>query len=138
MNLSRYCILFLCILVSCKRDRQANIPYVPVDITIYLSDPQHFNLNFVGGWGYLNGGSRGIVVYRITQDGFVAFDRHCTYDVNNPCGQVSVDTNSFFLTDTCCNSSFLVSDGSVYRAPATLPLQYYRTTYYENYVRIYN
>lgn len=80
----------------------------------------------------------GIVVYRLGQEAFVAFDRHCTYDVQNTCGQVVVDTNSFFLTDPCCASSFLISDGSVFKNPAQIPLQRYRTTLYENTLRIYN
>lgn len=132
-----YAILIVC-LSACKKNNQAIIPYVQVDQSLYLVDPINFNLNFVGGWRYLNGGSRGIVVYRLSQDQFVAFDRHCTYDINNPCGMVSIDTNSFFLTDTCCGSSFLVSDGAVYHAPAQFPLQAYRTSFIDNTVRIYN
>lgn len=129
---------FFLLFLACKQDKNDIIPYVTVDQTIYLTDPQNFDLNFVGGWKYLNGGSRGIVVYRLSLDAFMAFDRHCTFDVSNPCGQVSVDSNSFFLTDTCCGSSFIISTGAVYKNPAKVPLQNYRTSFYNNALRIFN
>ncbi len=124
--------------IGCKKDRNQVIPYVFVDISLYLAEPTNFNLNFVGGYNYVNGGSRGIVVYRLNQDQFLAFDRHCTHNIDDVCGQVSVDSSAFFLMDTCCTSKFIITNGTVYSGPATTPLQQYRTSFNQNILRIFN
>ncbi|NBW83641.1 hypothetical protein EBR21_18000, partial [bacterium] len=61
------------------------VPFVPVDITIDIQLPSYSDLQGVGGWTYLNGGSKGIIVYRKGIDEFVAFDRHSPADVNGSC-----------------------------------------------------
>ena len=51
--------------VSCKKDNindQLGIPLVDVDLYVLLSAPSNISLNAVGGWVYLDGGSRGIVL----------------------------------------------------------------------------
>ena len=112
-------ILICLLLISCTRttDNTA-IPLVTVNQTIYVSDPLFFDLNPIGGWVYLNGGSRGILVYRNGEDDFQAYDRHCTYSVNDLCGRIEVDSSNILAIDTCCGSAFLLSDGSVTAGPA--------------------
>jgi nitrite reductase/ring-hydroxylating ferredoxin subunit len=129
--------LFFFLFTTCKKERQG-VPYVPVDLYLYTTSPEFSNLNAVGGWTYINGGSRGIVIYHRSNDEFVAFDRHCTYQVEDPCGQVSVDASYIALRDSCCGSEFLLYDGSVTKGPATLPLQAYYTEYDGMRLRIYN
>lgn len=132
-------ILLLAVFFSCKKERRdTHIPYVPVNITLYASDPQFFDLNVPGGWVYIQGGSRGLIVHRRTHDEFVTFDRHCTYDVTNPCGQVMVDSTDFAAIDTCCGSVFQLYDGSVSNGPAIYPLAAYPTTFDGNVLRIQN
>lgn len=120
----------LILLTSCsKSNNSSNIPYVPVNIDIYPANPQYNDLNVIGGWLYINGGSRGIIIYRYTQDEFYAFDRHCTFEPTNTCGKVKMDTDNITLVDTCCGSKFIVVDGSVINGPAGLPLKRYQTYY---------
>ena len=127
--------MFIC---ACRpQEQQTVIPYIPIDVTLFTSDPLFIDLSVPGGSAFLNGGSRGIIVYRLDQDNFVAFDRHCTYDVNNPCGIVELNSD-FFLQDFCCNSQFLITDGSVFSEPAQFPLQRYRTVFDGNTLRIIN
>lgn len=123
---------------SCNKDPKNDIiPYVPVNINIYVSDPAFFELSVIGGFTYINGGSKGIVVYRQTQDVFLAFDRHCTYNVNDACS-VQADSSLVFLEDSCCGSSFMLFDGSVSKGPATIPLKQYATSFDGNVLLISN
>ncbi|MDQ3190152.1 MAG: hypothetical protein M3Q58_01010 [Bacteroidota bacterium] len=116
--------------LSCQRRDEHPVPYVPVNITLHVSDPEFFNLNAVGGSTQLTGGSRGILVYRKTEDEFMAYDRHCTYDSNNPLSVVMLDPgNSFSAIDTSCTSQFFLIDGSVQKGPAQFPLRQYQTTF---------
>jgi hypothetical protein len=56
-------ILFISSLsLACSKDKNSNIPLVNVDITIYTSNPSYNVISVPGGWTYINGGSRGIIV----------------------------------------------------------------------------
>ena len=55
--------VFICT-ASCKKDNDGNVPITGVDILIYVNNPSYINLNAVGGWVYITGGVRGIIVYR--------------------------------------------------------------------------
>ena len=115
-------------LFACKKDESQNeIPYVPVDIVISLA--QYTTLNSVTGWAYIPGGSKGIAVYRYSQDEFYAMDRHCPYQPANG-NQLSVDSTNIFLADGACGSKFnMVYGGTVSNGPATRPLKRYNISY---------
>ena len=70
----RYYLLALIVptlfFVSCK-EQNYPIPDVPVNMSINLDLPSYNALNAPGGYAYVTGGSRGIVVYR-NFDEFVA------------------------------------------------------------------
>jgi len=131
-------LIFLFILMSCNKNQEGNVPDVPVNIQIGVGDPLFVPLNSVGGWTYLEGGSRGIIVFRRDVYDFVAYDRHCPYNVANPCGVVSMESNNQTLRDSCCGSRFYVWDGSVVEGPATKPLKKYNTRFDGQYLYIYN
>lgn len=138
-KLRLFCLTILIIFGSCRRDRNNIIPNVLVDVEFNINNPSYINLTAVGGSMYITGGSRGIVVYRLSQDEFVAFDRHCTYNSTDACGQVSIDSSSsLILKDACCNSQFLITDGSVHAGPATFALKRYQTYFDGTILRIYN
>ena len=126
-------------LTSCKKQDAYPIPNVPVNIIINLDLPAYLNLNSPGGYAYVNGGSRGIVVYR-NFDEFVALDRHSTYNSEDPCAIVEVDpTNPFELQDTCSESRFSITTGTVLQGPAQWGLKRYTTQWDGAYtVSIYN
>lgn len=115
--------------ISCKKEtpnEQLGIPYYKVDQYILLSSPSSIAINSVGGWMYLSGGSRGIILYHRAYEEYVAFDRHCTYQPEQSCGQVSVDTaTTVILNCACCASRFSIIDGSVLSGPAIRPLLQY-------------
>ena len=83
-------LLFLSCLIllsssKCDKGKQNPIPYIPFDITIDIQLPSYNQLQGVGGWNYVVGGSRGIIVYRRGIDEFVAFDRHSPVDPDGTC-----------------------------------------------------
>jgi nitrite reductase/ring-hydroxylating ferredoxin subunit len=133
-------ILLLSILLigGCKKDENSNIPLVTVNFYINVNNPAYNNVSVPGGWMYLNGGSRGIILYRASNDLFKAYDRHCTYNSTSSCALVSVDASNITGTDDCCGSKFLIVDGSVTQSPASLPLKQYQTSFDGSVLHIHN
>ena len=129
--------LIVLLSISCKKDKEV-IPNVPIDIYVYTNDPQFIDLNAVGGWVYVAGGSRGIIIYRKSNDEFMTYDRHCTYQPNNSCARVEVNSSDIIAVDSCCGSQFVITDGSVSNGPASQPLRAYQNTYDGTVLHIYN
>ena len=138
-------LLFLSCLIllsssKCDKGNQNPIPYVPFDINIDISLPSYNNLQGVGGWSYVIGGSKGIIVYRRGIDEFVAFDRHSPVDPDGTCFLPLFTDNDNFLVlkDTCNNATFSLYDGSpISNSPFGLR-QYAVQFNGSNIVRIYN
>jgi len=128
---------------ACKKDDARTIdenniiPNVQVDIYLNLNEPANYNLTTIGGWRYVTGGSRGLILYR-GQDMISAYDRHTPLNSATSCAIVSVDSTNFFAVDACSGSRFLLVDGSVVDGIATVPLKQYRTSLISDVLRIYN
>lgn len=121
---------------SCKKDK-SEIPDVFVDVYLYTTDPAFSPLNATSGYAYLNGGSRGILVFRKSQNEFMAYDRHCPYNV--PDGNVvTMDLSGLLAEDPVCTSKFLITDGSPNSGPAVNLLKRYQTTYDGTVLHIFN
>jgi len=99
---------------SCTKNRRHPVPNVPFDITINMSLPSYNALIGVGGVAYVNGGSKGIIVYHRGVDDFVAFDRHSPLDELAECNTpLYPDTNNYLiLLDDCNDAQFSLYDGS--------------------------
>ena len=128
----------LAVSLSCRKEKPYTIPETSVDIYIYTSNPSYISLTVVGGWAYVSGGVRGVLVYRKSNTEFIAYERNCTYQSSDACATVVVDKSNIVAVETCCHSEFLLTDGSVIKAPASLPLKVYRNTYDGNVLHIYN
>ncbi len=120
-------LISIILILSCQDEENNNIPDVEVNIVIQLGEFK--NLATVGGWEYIVGGSRGIIIARISQNEFKAYDRHCTFQPSSTCALVSVDPNRITASDDCCGSSFLLQNGSVSKPPASVPLKSYNTIF---------
>lgn len=129
---------------GCQPQYPVNIPYISFDYTINILDPSFVNLQAVGGTATITGGSRGIIIYRVSIDQFNAYERHCTYDSENSCGKVSIDGSGIIMVDddcagSGCGSKFNIIDGSVIQGPAQYPLIKYNTSFDGiSMLRIYN
>jgi hypothetical protein len=138
----RLLVLIIPILfVSCnKKSNQNPIPSVPFDITININLPSYSSLTGVGGWCYVNGGVKGIVVYRRSQMDFVAFERQSPQDPNGTCKKpLTSDPNNFLvLSDSCSGATFSLNDGSP-MSGSNIGLRQYATSFDgSSNLRIYN
>jgi len=133
-----YIIIVSILFTGCSKNEEGTIPLVRVDTTIYTSNPSFNTISVPGTWMYINGGSKGIIIYRISNEEFKAYDRHCTFEPNNNCILVSVDDTNITGVDDCCGSTFILTDGSVTKGPATVPLKQYQTSFDGAVLRIFN
>lgn len=124
--LSYFSIIFL---FSCDKKGVNPVPEVPVNVFVNLNLPAYQNLNNPGGWAYVNGGSRGIIVYR-NFNTFVALDRHTTYQPDSTCAIAEVDDENYFIiNDPCSDSQYSIIDGTVTQGPAEWGLRPYFTSW---------
>jgi len=123
---------------SCN-DEKYPIPNVPVNVSINLDLPSYQPLTSPGGCVYVNGGSRGLVVYRNFNE-FIALDRHSTYNSQDACAIVIINPDNVFeLKDTCSGSRFSIMNGAVIEGPAKFGLKRYNAFWDGAYtVNIYN
>jgi hypothetical protein len=137
-------VALIFLITSCNKKSANNnlinqpVPSVPVQITIYPNDISNFSIQAIGGWMYLPGGIRGIILYRKSQEEFVAIERTSSYSPNNDAAIVKVQSNNFTLRDTVSESQWRIFDGTVTKGPAEWPLRLYGTTYDGNVLRIVN
>ena len=135
-----FCFGVLLLSSKCNNQNQHPVPFVPVDVTIDIQLPSYSDLQGVGGWTYLNGGSRGIIVYRKGIDEFVAFDRHSPADISGTCPlPLYPDSQNFLqLKDSCNNAVFSLYDGSPV-SNSIYGLRQYATQFNgNNLLRVYN
>ncbi len=121
-----------------------NRPSVYINFTIEPNSLRYQELNVVSGFMYLTSEypSRGIIVYRMTQDEFKAYDRMppnepdaCCDNAGN-CTRLIVD--SPFVVDNCNNIKYNILDGSILEGDGIYPLIEYHTMYDGYSLRIYN
>lgn len=123
---------------ACKKSNQTDpIPTVPVNITVPLRLPEYSALNSIGNYVYINGGYKGIIVYRRTLDQFVAFERACPFDPTTSGAIVVVDSSGVMAKDSKCGSKFNLFDGSVVNGPAARSLKPYNVEYNQNSETLY-
>lgn len=149
ISLFLFTVLAAVVLVSsCNKDDDPPIQTGYVNIVIYPNSVEYLDLNSPGGYVYLNANepSRGILVYRMTFDEFLAFERTptykpdscCIFDPVRICSKVLVDESGLFVVDTCTSSKWLILDGTVTEGPAKHSLVAYQTLYDGNALRIFN
>jgi nitrite reductase/ring-hydroxylating ferredoxin subunit len=144
--LSRLFILalfFTVAITSCNDDDNNDdlrVPNVNTNIDLNLNLPQYNPLQNPGSWVYVTGGSRGIIVYRVGIEQFAAFDRHCTYNVQEGCQIVAEEGSTVAKDEECCNSEFEIITGGPTEGPARRPLRQYNTQFNPNAntLRVYN
>jgi nitrite reductase/ring-hydroxylating ferredoxin subunit len=100
------------------------IPSVRVDIyinLIQLADVGHLQAK---NW---DGGVNGIIIVRLGDNQFNAFDRTCSFEPVKNCA-IEFDAELLAASCPCCESLFeLFESGAVQRGPARRPLKKYRT-----------
>lgn len=140
--ISLFMIIFL---IACQKDAYTPLPHVDVNIQIFPNSTQYLDLNSVGGFVYLtaNFPSRGIIVYRISDSDFIAFERTCPHDPDaccegTQCARLVVDISRLTISDSCCGSVYLILDGSNISGSSQYPLKQYHSSYDGVTLRIYD
>jgi hypothetical protein len=121
-------------LLGCTPSYPPGIPRIPVEVSLYVFDPQFVDLQGVGGYAVIPGGSKGILVYRVSMDQFNAYELHCPGNHTGDCGKVSLESNGFYLTDVdCpnngCGSRFNIITGGRESGTSQYPLVRYNTAF---------
>jgi hypothetical protein len=141
LSIAGVTIILLCILItSCNKDNGDRQPLPPTNISIDPNSTIYQELNVVGGWLYLDEHdrveppSRGIIVYRLSTEQFLAFERtppfkpdSCCNPSKTVCTALIVDFP--FILDTCTSSKYLILDGSPVSGPSSMTLGMYVTEY---------
>lgn len=131
-------LLLVLFLTTCDMTYHQTIPYKKVDFTIYPNDVMYYRLNTYGGYEYFTGGVSGIVVYRVDEWNFVAYDRSCSYDWEESGSWIKMHPNGIMLVDSLCGSTFNILDGTPVSGPAEWPLREYRTRYDGYQLRVFS
>lgn len=127
VHLKKGAAILLLMIMSCSQDLVDDpIPFQPFsDVIINLNLPAYTNLMTDGGNVYINGGVRGIILYRKSSSIYLAFERNCSFQPNNACA--TVDAQPLFMKDSCCGSTFNYN-GDPTGGLAWRPLQQYKTS----------
>ncbi|QOD60241.1 phosphoribosylaminoimidazole carboxylase [Polaribacter haliotis] len=108
----------------------------PVNVTTDLNNPQLINAQTPGGFAELSGGAKGILLFNINGNTFVAYDRICP---NTDCSTPMSFERGLVLKCSCDNSEYSVHFGG---APQTdgspCPAREYRVTKNGSVIRISN
>lgn len=105
------------------------IPYVPFsEIVINLNLPAYTALKTDGGAMTIEGGVRGIILYRVNAGTYLAYERNCSFQPNEACSTVDVHISNLYMFDSCCGSYFDFADGYPLGGPAWRPLRRYHTS----------
>lgn len=130
-------ITVIAILLNSCKDKEDLVPQAYVNFTISIADPDFADLQIVGNSILVTGGVCGIVIFRLSQDEFVALERNCTYQPSDRCA-VYPDSSGLMLKCPCCNSVFTISNGTHIGGEATRPLVLYNTSFDGLYLQVYN
>jgi nitrite reductase/ring-hydroxylating ferredoxin subunit len=123
------CFLSLVFVFSCKKDDTQYVPNVYVNFQLDPNSTMYLGLNQIGGWIYVTGGVKGIIIYREEQDKFKAYDRACPYDYDVSGAIIEAEPSGLTLIDSLCGSRYIITDGSVLNGPAQKGMKAYRTSY---------
>jgi len=123
-------ILLFVAFTACEPQLTDNpIPLITfADVVINLSLPEYTALRVDGGFKLLNNiGVRGVILYRVSNTSFHAYERNCSYHPNEAGATVDIHSSNLFMQDFSCNSTFNFSEGQPQGGPAWRPLRQYHT-----------
>lgn len=138
-------LLFLFVVfsfMSCKKKdnnitQYESIPQIGINVYLQLDQPAYFNLSAIGGYVYLNEGSKGVIVYR-SIDAYKVYERHSPYKGDEDCAIVSVDSSGIYAVEECDGIQYYLTDGTVAAGNATVPLLQYQARESQGTLHIYN
>jgi len=132
-------LLSVLLLASCKKESdQPVIPETYVNFSLNPNSTEYLELNHPGGFLTVTGGYRGIILYRLTINEFLAYDRTCPYDPWEEAARLELDETGTIATCPVCGSQYLITDGSPITGPSVYLLKQYHTMYDGSLLYVYN
>ncbi|WP_435416403.1 Rieske (2Fe-2S) protein [Polaribacter aestuariivivens] len=130
-------ISFLALLNCSENSQLANcLQSFPVNITTDLNNPQLINAQTPGGFANLTGGAKGILLFNVNGNTFVAFDKICP---NTDCNSPMTFERGLVLKCSCDESEYSVHFGGAPQTDgAECPAREYRVTKIGSVIRISN
>ncbi len=131
-------LIFFILTSSCKKTDDQGVPNVYVNFQINPNSTEYLDLNLIGGYVYVTGGVKGLIIYREDMENFMCYDRACPYDYDVSGSIIVVDTSGLILVDALCGSKYLITDGSLVSGPSSRSLKQYRTYFNGDMLHVYN
>jgi nitrite reductase/ring-hydroxylating ferredoxin subunit len=124
-------MVFFFLIISCQPDVSDDpIPFAAfAPFTINLNLPEYQGLRTNGYTEIDDIGVRGVIIYRVDSDTYVAYERNCSFQPNEACATVDIHISGLYMTDPCCNSTFDFATGNPTGGPAWRPLRQYETSF---------
>jgi hypothetical protein len=128
--LTKIPLFLLFAIIGCKGMGDHPVPNVAVNVQINILLPSYSALQSVGGYAYVNGGVKGLIVYRRSISEFAVYDRMSTASGGFDCTPLEVDTDNYlFLNDACSNAVYSLIDGSLVSGDAIYGLRSYQSNF---------
>ena len=137
MKKAKFLVLFLIIISSCG-DSNDYIRNVYVDIEIDLSLPEFSTLYIVGNSIFIEGGNKGIIIYRFSNYEYNIYDRNCSYEPNLECSYIDSINSTIAMCGRCSSAFLLDQNGVAANSPAVLPLKQYNYSLNNTLLHIFN
>ncbi|MBN1198908.1 MAG: hypothetical protein JXA23_06130 [Bacteroidales bacterium] len=132
-------IISVLVFASCKKENeQPVIPEVYVNFSINPNSTEYLELTHPGGFVTVTGGYRGIILYRIMTDEFLAYERTCPWDPWEEGARIELDVTGTIAKCPVCGSQYIITDGSPISGPSVYLLKQYHTLYDGNLLYVYN
>ena len=130
--------IIFCFTLGCGGYKHPNFPNVRVNFWVYPNDVLS-KLIIYHEHEYFTGGVNGIVVFRLSEWEFTAFDRACPFDWDDPdAPRVSVEDDGMTLKCEKCGTLYNILDGGVIIGSSQYPLKQYYTNYDGMRLRVHN
>ena len=121
-------LLLLLFVYSCEEDTECSFPATNVNTTYHYADLAQIGVPEYKIDTTVPGSYAGIIIFRKSQEEFIAYDLACPYELPAQC-RLTIE-NTYTLVCPCCSSKFNLYYGSVDEGPARCGLKKY-TTYYD-------
>jgi hypothetical protein len=130
MKASMILLLSFALSIACTPDLSDDSipPAVFSPLTVNLNLTEYQDLKTKGFLEINDIGVRGVILYKVNESTYHAYEKNCSYHPNDACATVSVDASTLFMIDYCCNSTFALATGYPTGGPAWRPLRQYETS----------
>ena len=130
--------LVLFVATTCK-EKQESFDAIPeASFSLFMNSNDLFSIGDYSAVAIDNGGVNGLIVYKISDSEYQAFERLCT---NYPADTTAVKLDNTTMSATCpkCKSVFKIDlDGQVNKGPARYSLKQYQTSLLNGRLEIWN